>query len=241
MAKRAPDWTDEWVEQVEAEEHDKGEVICGARTRAGSPCRTPPLRGRARCRMHGGKAPRGVASPHFVHGQRSRTMPARLRDRYEEALADPELLAMSRQIALSDAFEEELLQQLDQQTGSALWSDAVEAFQVVRNATDDAQREAGLAQLGNVLERGRNDEKVRKELRENSEHRRRLADTERRRRSDLQQNLTLEQGMALMTAMVQIIATEVTDRKLLSRLADKLDRLSRHELGDGLGQEVGAL
>jgi hypothetical protein len=27
---------------------------CGARTRTGSPCRSPPVRGKRRCRMHGG-------------------------------------------------------------------------------------------------------------------------------------------------------------------------------------------
>ena len=27
---------------------------CGARTRSGSPCRSPAVRGKARCRMHGG-------------------------------------------------------------------------------------------------------------------------------------------------------------------------------------------
>lgn len=27
---------------------------CGAETRAGLPCRIPPVRGRLRCRMHGG-------------------------------------------------------------------------------------------------------------------------------------------------------------------------------------------
>jgi len=36
---------------------------CGARTRAGRPCRAPAVRGKARCRMHGGApgagAPRG--------------------------------------------------------------------------------------------------------------------------------------------------------------------------------------
>lgn len=36
---------------------------CGARTRAGTPCRSPSVRGRRRCRMHGGAggsgAPRG--------------------------------------------------------------------------------------------------------------------------------------------------------------------------------------
>jgi len=30
---------------------------CGAKTRAGMPCKTPPVRGRTRCRMHGGTSP----------------------------------------------------------------------------------------------------------------------------------------------------------------------------------------
>ena len=29
---------------------------CGARTRGGAPCRGPAIRGKARCRMHGGKS-----------------------------------------------------------------------------------------------------------------------------------------------------------------------------------------
>lgn len=30
---------------------------CGARTRKGKPCQSPAIRGRKRCRMHGGKSP----------------------------------------------------------------------------------------------------------------------------------------------------------------------------------------
>ena len=33
---------------------------CGARTRSGSPCRSPAVRGRRRCRMHGGAAGSGA-------------------------------------------------------------------------------------------------------------------------------------------------------------------------------------
>ncbi len=33
---------------------------CGARTRAGSPCRSPAVRGRRRCRMHGGATGSGA-------------------------------------------------------------------------------------------------------------------------------------------------------------------------------------
>lgn len=33
---------------------DTRPIQCGAKTRAGLPCRMPPVRGRLRCRMHGG-------------------------------------------------------------------------------------------------------------------------------------------------------------------------------------------
>src|ERR1700732_146469 len=45
---------------------------CGAKTRAGSPCRQAAVNGRARCRMHGGAkgsgGPRGARNGNFKHG-----------------------------------------------------------------------------------------------------------------------------------------------------------------------------
>jgi hypothetical protein len=45
---------------------------CGARTRAGHPCRQAAVSGRARCRMHGGAkgsgGPRGDRNGNFKHG-----------------------------------------------------------------------------------------------------------------------------------------------------------------------------
>jgi hypothetical protein len=44
---------------------------CGARTRAGTACECPAVRGRVRCRLHGGKspgAPRGSANGRFKDG-----------------------------------------------------------------------------------------------------------------------------------------------------------------------------
>src|SRR4051794_5526262 len=45
---------------------------CGARTRGGSPCRSPAVRGKRRCRMHGAWAgpPRGNRNA-LRHGQRT--------------------------------------------------------------------------------------------------------------------------------------------------------------------------
>jgi hypothetical protein len=45
---------------------------CGARTRSGEPCRAPAVRGRQRCRMHGGAkgsgAPKGERNGNYKHG-----------------------------------------------------------------------------------------------------------------------------------------------------------------------------
>jgi hypothetical protein len=48
---------------------------CGAKTRAGSPCRRPPVRGRQRCRLHGGLspgAPRGSRNGNYTNGDWTR-------------------------------------------------------------------------------------------------------------------------------------------------------------------------
>ena len=44
---------------------------CGAKTRAGTPCECPAMRGRKRCRIHGGLstgAPKGVMNGNFRDG-----------------------------------------------------------------------------------------------------------------------------------------------------------------------------
>jgi hypothetical protein len=44
---------------------------CGARTRTGGPCQCPSIRGRRRCRLHGGKspgAPRGTNNGAYKDG-----------------------------------------------------------------------------------------------------------------------------------------------------------------------------
>ena len=49
----------------------KKQQRCGARTRAGVPCQRPPIRGRKRCRLHGGLspgAPRGLKNGNYKTG-----------------------------------------------------------------------------------------------------------------------------------------------------------------------------
>ena len=55
---------------------------CGAKTRRGTPCKAPAMRGRKRCRMHGGPspgAPRGNRH-NWRHGRYSREAIERRRE-----------------------------------------------------------------------------------------------------------------------------------------------------------------
>lgn len=54
---------------------------CGARTRAGAPCKRRPSPGRNRCRLHGGRSPWGVFHPNFRHGLYSRYSAAGAQER----------------------------------------------------------------------------------------------------------------------------------------------------------------
>lgn len=56
--------------QTESPMHDSPR--CGARTRSGKPCQSPAVRGKKRCRMHGGTnpgAPRGPRNGSYRHGE----------------------------------------------------------------------------------------------------------------------------------------------------------------------------
>jgi hypothetical protein len=50
-------------------------VRCGAKNRQGNPCQKWPIKGRNRCRNHGGKSLRGMDSPSFKNGMHSKLSP----------------------------------------------------------------------------------------------------------------------------------------------------------------------
>ncbi len=65
---------------------------CGAKTRQGTACKAPAMRN-GRCRMHGGKSPHDINSPHFRHGYYvqdglSLWLWAAIQDNYRQRLRD---------------------------------------------------------------------------------------------------------------------------------------------------------
>lgn len=82
----------------------RGGKPCGAKNRRGGTCPQPAMPN-GRCYMHGGATPVGPALPQFKHGRYSVLAKdiKGLGQHFENALADPNLLALDREIALTDA------------------------------------------------------------------------------------------------------------------------------------------
>jgi hypothetical protein len=200
---------------------------CGARNRQGEPCQRWALAGRTRCRLHGGKTLVGTASANFRTGRYSAYLPPRLRERYEQAADDPELLSLRSEVALLDARLTDLLSRVHTGESGLLWAElrrAYRAFAKARLAGDDEA--AALAMVEHLIERAGQDHQAWAEIGELIEQRRKLAESEGKRLVTLQQMMTAEQAMVLMRNMVDIVTRHVSDRQALSAIVVEMRQLS---------------
>ena len=116
---------------------------CGAKSRQGTPCKRAPVRGRRRCRLHGGATPWGPASPHWRTGRHSRVLSRLgLGRAYQRAINDPEMVNLREEIAVVDARVLLLLESLatagagDDRT----WAKIYEAIELRRRLTETQSR-----------------------------------------------------------------------------------------------------
>src|SRR5437667_9187740 len=123
--------------------------LCGAKTRKGPPCANPAMEN-GRCRMHRGKAVKGIAHPNFKTGKYSKYLPERMLARYQEAQSDPNLIELRGEVALTDTFLADQLSKLDRGESGELWErlqDAFNDFQSARMAGDPLLEERAVLQL----------------------------------------------------------------------------------------------
>lgn len=186
---------------------------CGAKTRTGEPCKQPAM-ANGRCRYHGGIRPVGPAHPAYQHGRYSKHVPQRLLERYAQAASDPDLLALREDIALIDARLADLLSRVDSGESGEAWTkarEALESFQAGQQANDVPQMKAAIADLGKIIKRGQADYAAWREVGTAIDRRERLVRSERKRLVEMQQVLTLQEGMMLFQRIGELIETHVTD------------------------------
>ena len=180
--------------------------------------------GRTRCKTHGGATPTGAASPHFVHGGYSRFLPANLRGRYKEALADPNLLSLQDAIAVEQLRIQECCQRLETGECGTLWSDVRDAnrqLQEAVQANDPAALRLAIQRLDDLSKRGGDVEKAYGDLFDAIKQKADTTRTELARMQVAQQLIPLEQVVALMLRVAASINQHITSP--LERRAVQMD------------------
>lgn len=202
-------------------------TICGAKKKNGTPCQMSAMPN-GRCRLHGGKTPQGIASPHFKDGRYSRFIPARMTERYHEAKQDAELLALREDIALVDSRLSDLLGRVDTGESGALWGQLNKARVDLLTSKKVADTKAQTEALNLILEliaAGHADYRAWGEIAAVLEQRRRLVESERKRLVEMQQMISTERMMVLLQAVVGVIQEHVTDRTTLAGITTGLQQL----------------
>jgi hypothetical protein len=212
---------------------------CGARTRQGEPCQRWALAGRTRCRLHGGKSLVGSACPHVRSGRYSAYVPERLRERYEQAETDPELLSLKREVALVDARLVDLLARVDTGESGQRWANlkkAHEEVKVSRRARDVPKMNEALAKIELDIEQATDNRAAWAEIGGLVEQRRKLVESEAKHLIMHRQMLSTEEAMLMTHRLIDIITRHVPDKQALSAIIVDIRALGEQAYGR-LGSE----
>lgn len=203
--------------------------VCGAKNRSGGRCKNAGTGAGGRCKFHGGASLVGVASPTWKHGRHSKHMPARLAERYQEGLRDPDLLSLRSETALADARIGELLEAIGQTGNVRMWREArgkLDAFKLSAGRQKGAgSARVALQELDDLIARGLSAAATWDELREWLDTRRKLSETETKREKDLMQLVPINQMHAVMVAFFSEVKQVVTEREVLAHLSSFWVRL----------------
>jgi len=213
-------------------EKDGLKIICGALTRAKTPCARPPVPGRTRCKLHGGASLRGIEHPRFKTGRHSKVIPLRLAATYQEKLEDGEILSLVPDIALLDTRIEELLTQMTVATST--WEELRRAYRNLNNAARSEDRTAAedaMRELGRIIGEGSAEASRWKDTIAVLKERRQLVDTERKLAFDEKNAVQAEQVLAMQGLILSIIHEHVHDRAIRKKISQAFERL----LGPGMG------
>lgn len=203
---------------------------CKAKSKqSGEQCKRHAVPGKEVCAIHGGKSLAGPLSPTYVHGRRSKYMPKDLLVKYQEAVADPDILNLTHEIALVDARSMELLAKVNSgEASTALWDKLQKAANELvgaQQAGDAVKLAMALNDILDLIKRGSADAARWVELYNLLERRRRLVDSERKRRVDMQNSVNADGVMLLVTAIADLVNQHVPDPKARSAISTGLTNL----------------
>ena len=205
-------------------------VQCKATAKStGERCRRHAVTGYEVCEVHGGLTPRGEDSPHYQGKGRSKYLPSRLRNRYEEALGDPDLTDMKRVVALRETFIGERLESMEESPDSrAAWKEVarlVSSLETAYTTVDNAGMVAGLRGLRALLRDRERYNATREEVEQALSEQRRDIDALKKNELAGEKAISAAELGLFLGALLQVVREVVTSQQEINELERRVDQL----------------
>jgi DNA primase large subunit len=189
-----------------------------------------------RCRMHGGASLRGMDSPTFKTGRYSRSIPDHLADRYRASLEDEERHDLRDEIAVAEAKVAECLYRMSVDPGDSdtLWIKLRNLEREIRRS-DKVQGKQLLALLLQTIREGGEAASASRELDAWIARKSRSVETDMRVAKDKQHFIRVEEFMAAMSAVLEVIRRNVEDDETRRRMGRELRAIAEGKTRDASG------
>lgn len=204
---------------------------CGSKLRKTEPpryCMAKPSKGSTVCRIHGGKSPKGLASPHLREGRYSKYMPKGLRPIAKEAYEDPELLSLRDELVVQTSWIAHKLNEFNK-TPPPDYSTILSVFHQLRKAKKPEDQPPLMDKLEELLQRGRSvaiyHASLEESIRTLIQDRTKTAQAEWKRLHDLNALVPFDQVLVMLDNLLMAVRDVVADERKLSQIQEVMQRL----------------
>lgn len=182
-----------------------------------------------RCYLHGGKSPKGIQSGTFKHGKRSKYMPQRLLNIYEDMAGEGDYRDLYDNIRLRETFLREKLTMLDDAPDSAkVWADFRKLWDGIKTAfaNENYGEVLTLIHTGDTLIDERivyfeTQKEIRADLSEQRKDYQAIAGIQYKGENAA----SMTELVTFVGALLQLVKTHVQDKETQGKIFDDVDKL----------------
>lgn len=214
---------------------------CKMIKKSGERCKIGVRPGWPVCRAHGAGTINAPGGAPIITGRYSKFLPTLMMERYNDFLADGDVLNLRSEIALLDTRLSQMLARLETCDSNATWSKISRASMLLgklmcEEEADTADVEIIRKLLVEAMSARDADAEIWHDAIIIIDQRRKLADTERRRIVDAKRFITAEEASAMMAFVVDTIAKNVSSPLERRRISEQFKQFAQRS--NALGVQI---